>query len=654
MSAGLKAKVLAVLLMLSIVPLAIIGVVGTMHVQGIGQTAYDDSTKALKDSAEDDLAQRAKMHAESCNAFFADVQNEVRSKCAYFSGLYDEEYANVCDHSGLVDGIKHSIHSGTYNGSFSGSILANVNGALDGSVSVSSNCSFVGTLDGTQVNWQKGARDISGRLSGNISGRIEGIINCTFVGTLDGVIDGRVNAQVGKLDDRAMLMSAGLEQSRDANANLMWTYVGAPGYFVQKPWDATPGADAVVGVDYDCTSRDWYIKTAAERKLVWSDVYGDYTTHELMVTCAAPVMNGSSLAGIVGMDVLIKTLVESVMNVHITKSSYAFMLNDRGFVVAHPDETEWNRDYRATNNSQFNTIVVKMLAGQANTEVCRIGGKDSYVAYYPINSTSWSLAIVVPVEEIINPAKETGKKITESASNMVMQFLAVNVMAIALAFAVGWVLAGSIVAPIKHLTDVADRVSKGDMAVSINIRSSDEIGSLAESFKRLVNSTNVLMQQVETEDANRHPSLVPPPPMPPLRGYAPEPSYGQVQSFQSYPPVDYSQYPQYHQTSALPPPELSLPPEIALRLSNNPAELSREGQLLKAEGRLVEAMQRYDKLLLIDPRNFDAWFNKGLCFKFMKKHADAVGCFNKALELNPNFAPASDARRESSDALRWM
>ena len=49
-----------------------------------------------------------------------------------------------------------------------------------------------------------------------------------------------------------------------------------------------------------------------------------------------------------------------------------------------------------------------------------------------------------------------------------------------------WVLAVKIVGPIRGLQEVADRVSAGDMNVSVKARSSDEIGMLGDSFRRLM------------------------------------------------------------------------------------------------------------------------------------------------------------------------
>ncbi|MDG6257370.1 MAG: HAMP domain-containing protein [Methanomicrobiaceae archaeon] len=54
-------------------------------------------------------------------------------------------------------------------------------------------------------------------------------------------------------------------------------------------------------------------------------------------------------------------------------------------------------------------------------------------------------------------------------------------------------LARSITSPIENLSRVADSVSKGDLRAShIDIMANDEIGDLAKSFNRMLNSYQIL------------------------------------------------------------------------------------------------------------------------------------------------------------------
>jgi tetratricopeptide (TPR) repeat protein len=54
----------------------------------------------------------------------------------------------------------------------------------------------------------------------------------------------------------------------------------------------------------------------------------------------------------------------------------------------------------------------------------------------------------------------------------------------------------------------------------------------------------------------------------------------------------------------------------------------------------AEAIECYDKALEINPQNADAYYNKGLSLSSLKSHAEAIECYDKALEINPQNADA--------------
>lgn len=55
-----------------------------------------------------------------------------------------------------------------------------------------------------------------------------------------------------------------------------------------------------------------------------------------------------------------------------------------------------------------------------------------------------------------------------------------------------FVMASMLTNPLKVLTDTANRVSKGNINEKVSISSKDEIGDLAESFKRMINAFKIM------------------------------------------------------------------------------------------------------------------------------------------------------------------
>lgn len=64
--------------------------------------------------------------------------------------------------------------------------------------------------------------------------------------------------------------------------------------------------------------------------------------------------------------------------------------------------------------------------------------------------------------------------------------------ALIIALILSFTMATIVTKPIKNLTDVANKVSKGEIGAKVSVESNDEIGELAESFKRMVNAFKIM------------------------------------------------------------------------------------------------------------------------------------------------------------------
>jgi len=82
---------------------------------------------------------------------------------------------------------------------------------------------------------------------------------------------------------------------------------------------------------------------------------------------------------------------------------------------------------------------------------------------------------------------------------VIITLATVLALAIIAALAMAVVFSRSITKPVSELRDVADKISKGEMDVKIDIKSKDEIGDLAESFGRMVAAVRFLSQDEEKE-----------------------------------------------------------------------------------------------------------------------------------------------------------
>jgi HAMP domain-containing protein len=73
------------------------------------------------------------------------------------------------------------------------------------------------------------------------------------------------------------------------------------------------------------------------------------------------------------------------------------------------------------------------------------------------------------------------------------------IIALCISMAIAFYLAGRITEPIVKLTGIANKVSNGVLVHTINRESDDEIGDLADSFRKMINAFKVIQSMSEVQ-----------------------------------------------------------------------------------------------------------------------------------------------------------
>ncbi len=91
--------------------------------------------------------------------------------------------------------------------------------------------------------------------------------------------------------------------------------------------------------DYDPTTRDWY-KLAVSKKgeVVITSPYLDATNGKIVVTIAKAVVKEGNIVGVVGLDLALDKLSESMSEIKIGKEGYLAIADSEGIMISHPDK----------------------------------------------------------------------------------------------------------------------------------------------------------------------------------------------------------------------------------------------------------------------------------------------------------------------------
>lgn len=148
----------------------------------------------------------------------------------------------------------------------------------------------------------------------------------------------------------------------------------------------------------------------------WTPIYLDKLGLGLMITLVAPVFNKTEqkeLLGVVGTDVALPQLEDTVPGSEVGANGYGFAINNNGFVLFHPalnrekdppnialDEVEFN----ASSAKQLMRQMIDRLTGEMSfpnrlisEDKKRISWSEEFHYFYsPIENTSFSAAVAIP------------------------------------------------------------------------------------------------------------------------------------------------------------------------------------------------------------------------------------------------------------------
>jgi methyl-accepting chemotaxis protein len=278
------------------------------------------------------------------------------------------------------------------------------------------------------------------------------------------------------------------------------------GYFATESgitvFDDQKTVDVIEAIKgFDPRQRPWYQTVRQRGTSIWTDLYVDANTKKLTVTAATAVRDaGGRFIGVTGLDVLLQTLQNDVLNTQIGYDNEPFMVNQVGMVTVRrgmdQKDAAWDKAYKTDNlleapNLGFRAIVTDMVAGKAGIRT--FTGDDhrqNYVAFAPIPTVKASLGVIVPRSEIVRPVRENGKLVILVLAGLLI-----------VSIGVGVTLGNQVSRPIQELTVTVDKASKGLLEVDeIPIHRTDEVGILASAFNRMLANLATVLKELDQRE----------------------------------------------------------------------------------------------------------------------------------------------------------
>ncbi len=128
--------------------------------------------------------------------------------------------------------------------------------------------------------------------------------------------------------------------------------------------------------------------------------------------------------------------------------------------------------------------------------------RRKYMFCTPVEGTDLVVAAYTSIDEFSKPAKRIERQISGKAESVKMQFILVVGISVIMFILLTSLYSRTIIKPVIYLTDVADRISLGDLDTKIEIHSSDEVGMLAESFDRMQENLKAAIERLRRKGSS--------------------------------------------------------------------------------------------------------------------------------------------------------
>lgn len=232
----------------------------------------------------------------------------------------------------------------------------------------------------------------------------------------------------------------------------------------------------------DYSDRQYYKDIIRGKQLAWQTLIGK-TSKKPALVISLPITRGGQLVGVMAGAMTIDDISRYIARWRKGQTGYAFLIDEKGKVVAH----QVNQYVVKQRNLSKYPLIREFRKGNWTTHTTQFedGKGVNHYGHVRKIKRGWAIALQQENAEVFEPLKRV--------QNFAIILLVATVVIVSL---IAWISARAIVTPITRLTDVAERMSLGDLNMQINIPSKDEIGLLAQAIKRMQTSLRLAMERL--------------------------------------------------------------------------------------------------------------------------------------------------------------
>lgn len=262
----------------------------------------------------------------------------------------------------------------------------------------------------------------------------------------------------------------------------------------------TAGELAVQAGPFDPRTRAWYKVAVEKERPSFSTVYKHFVEDDLAISYACPVYSeDGSLKGVLGTHLLLSGIGAYIKDTVSQYKGYAVIVEKgSNMLIANSiegdnftvlkDGTLERYDIGKLQNPDIREAYTQYIKSHSTDFLYEGSDQNLYINVHEIQleGLDWVVVSAIPEGYLITPVAQ---------SIRLAVFL--SVLFLVLSFFAYTVLTGRLLKPMRTLMQTSDALSSGDLTKRIPIVRKDEIGQISESFNKVANEMQFLVNNLE-------------------------------------------------------------------------------------------------------------------------------------------------------------
>lgn len=254
-------------------------------------------------------------------------------------------------------------------------------------------------------------------------------------------------------------------------SGLFWSRTTRSGSFQQL----TP-TDFSIYSPTDSEHVGWYYIPVGNGAATWMEPYYNQNIGVEMISYVIPIYRDNETVGVVGMDIDFSIIEDVVAGTRVYDTGYAFLVDAQGMVACHREIPMGTP--MASADESLAPVVTELENGTSGSSLFHYKWKDTEkeLAFRTLRN-AMHLAVTAPVAEI-----------DAARNSLILHILTALLLIAALSVVLTVLFTRRLVRPLKELNEAAKKIAEGDLSVTISNQTKDEVGTLADSFQKTVDS----------------------------------------------------------------------------------------------------------------------------------------------------------------------